>query len=341
MVRGVESRTKGNVSIKIFFTGGSGGATIEAVKSLKAQGGIYEVVTADAIATSAGFSFADRSYVVPFGNDERFIDAIREIVNRERPEFIIPLVDEEIPKVHAFVRAEAPWLRVVTPSPEFCDCVLDKWTMAQALQEHGLSVARTWLASDPRAATYPAIIKPRHGRGSRGLAFLADARELEGYLRDAPLPADRYIVQERLFGPEYTTSVVVALDGTLLTVVPKEAIDKRGITFAGVTRAVPEIDELCRGIAQRLDARGPFNVQLVLGADRVPRVFEINPRYSTTMALTLASGVNEVDAVLRHARGEHPGSLAFQPDLMMLRYHAQYYVKESDWHPIDLRKPSR
>jgi predicted ATP-grasp superfamily ATP-dependent carboligase len=66
-------------------------------------------------------------------------------------------------------------------------------------------------------------------------------------------------------------------------------------------------------------------------------VIEINPRYSTTMALTLASGVNEVDAVLRHARGEDPGPLTFEPDLMMLRYTAQVYVKEHDWAPIDLR----
>jgi hypothetical protein len=55
------------------------------------------------------------------------------------------------------------------------------------------------------------------------------------------------------------------------------------------------------------------------------------------MALTLAAGVNEVDAVLRHARGEEPGQLTFEPDLMMLRYTAQIYVKEQDWAPVDLR----
>ncbi len=125
--------------IKVFFTGGSGGATIEAVKALKALD--YEVVTADAIPNSAGFSFADRSYVVPFGVDEQFVPVLREIIRREQPDYLVPLVDEEIPKVHAFVRAEAPAIKVITPAPEFCDLVLDKWTMAQALAERGLSVA--------------------------------------------------------------------------------------------------------------------------------------------------------------------------------------------------------
>ncbi len=322
--------------IKIFFTGGGGAGTIEAVRALKATGR-YEVVTADATPSSAGFSFADRSYVVPFGADAKFVDALREIVRREKPDFIVPLVDEEIPKVHAFVRDEAPDLRVVAPTLAFCELVLDKWTMAQALAARKLSVARTWLASDAGAATYPAIVKPRAGRGSRGLAFLDGPGDLGKYLAAASHPPERYVVQERLRGPEFTTSVVVALDGTLLAVVPKEAVDKRGITQVGVTRAVPEIDELCKAIARELEPRGPFNVQLILGADRVPRVIEINPRYSTTMALTLAAGVNEVDAVLRHARGEDPGQLTFEPDLMMLRYTAQVYVKESEWRPIDLR----
>src|SRR5512135_1309378 len=149
---------------KIFFTGGGGAGTIEAVKALKALG--YEVITADATPSSAGFSFADRAYVVPFGSDDRFVDALREIVRRERPDVIVPLVDEEIPKVHAFVRDEAPGLRVIAPRPEFCDLVLDKWTMAQALATHGLSVATKHLASDAGRATYPAIVKPRQGRGS-------------------------------------------------------------------------------------------------------------------------------------------------------------------------------
>jgi carbamoyl-phosphate synthase large subunit len=323
--------------IRILFTGGSGAQTIEAVKALKALGG-YEIVTADALRNSAGFSFADRSYVVPWGIDAEFVPVLREIVRREQPQYIIPLVDEEIPKVHGFVRDEAPAIRVVTPRPEFCDLVLDKWTMARALVDHRLPVADSWLASDAGAARYPAIIKPRQGRGSRGLGFLAGAADLAKYLAAAALPADRYLVQERLTGPEFTTSAIVGLDNTFLASVPKEAVEKRGITQVGVTRSVPEIDQLCRDITRELRPHGPYNVQLILGADRVPRVFEINPRYSTTLALTIASGINEVDAVIRHDRGLDPGPLRFEPDLMMLRYTSQIYVKERDWQPIDVRQ---
>ena len=326
------------MTIKVLITGGGGPGTVETLRSLKARGD-YEIITADAMVASAGVMFASRSYTVPFGADSRFEAALREILQRERPDFIIPLVDEEIPKVHHLVRTEWPNLRVLTPTLEFCELVLDKWTMAKTMSQHGLAVAASWVASDAGAATYPAIVKPRTGRGSRGLAFLDGPADLERYLAASGQPAERFLVQERLHGREFTTSVVVALDGTMLAVVPKEAVEKRGITLIGVTRTMPAIDTLCRAIVATMKPAGPFNVQLILDATGAPRVIEINPRYSTTTALTIAAGLNEVDAVLRHARGMDPGRLTFEPDLMMIRYTDQVYLKEADWHPIDLRVP--
>jgi len=47
------------MTIKVFFTGGGGAGTIEAIRALKARGG-YEIATADASLNSGGFAFADR-----------------------------------------------------------------------------------------------------------------------------------------------------------------------------------------------------------------------------------------------------------------------------------------
>jgi carbamoyl-phosphate synthase large subunit len=240
--------------------------------------------------------------------------------------------------VHRLVAEKFPGMRVVAPRLEFCELAMDKLRMAHALEAANLATPRTWLASEAGSCTYPVIVKPRAGRGSRGFAVLDGPSDLDRYLAQAASPADAFIVQERLDGTEFTTSVVVGLGGPLLIVVPKEVAVKKGITQVGITREVPAIDALCRGIQERLRADGPFNVQLFLGADGVPRVIEVNPRYSTTVALTLAAGVNEVEVVIRRARGEEVGPLAFVPDLMMVRYSAQHYVRESEWRPIDLRK---
>ena len=102
-----------------------------------------------------------------------------------------------------------------------------------------------------------------------------------------------------------------------------------------MTRRVPAIDDLVRNIQDRLHADGPFNVQLMLGPSGVPKVFEVNPRYSTTVALTLGAGLDEVDVVLRHALGEPVGSLEWRADVMMVRYTAQAFMNEADFRPID------
>lgn len=322
---------------RLLFTGAGGAGTIEVLRALRAKDR-YTLIGCDATPTSVGFTLVDRAYVIPFGASPDFEPALRRVLERERPDFVIPLVDEEIPIVHRVIAADYPAARVVAPVPEFCDDTLDKWRMFERMQAAGLPVAKTWLASAAEGATYPAIVKPRTGRGSRGLAFLDGPADLRAYLAAASQPADRFLVQERLVGRELTTSVVVTLDGRCLAVVPKEAADKRGITQVGITRHLPVVEELGRAIQEKMRADGPFNVQLVLCEDGVPRVFEINPRYSTTVALTLAAGIDEVEVVIRAALGETIEPLTFEPDLMMLRYNAQVYVKERDWHPIDARK---
>ena len=88
-------------------------------------------------------------------------------------------------------------------------------------------------------------------------------------------------------------------------------------------------------------ADGPFNVQLMLTPSGVPRVFEINPRYSTTVALTLGAGLDEVDLVMRHALGDRVDVPAWRPDTMMVRYTAQAFVHESEFRPTDLSTGDR
>lgn len=315
----------------LLITGGGGAGTIAVIQSLKALG--YEVYAADATAHSAGLSIADRGFVVPFAVDPAFLDAMREVLRATDPDYLVPTVDEEIVLLHDLVSREFPRTRVLAPRPAFCRQMLDKYRMYEALTAAGLRVARSWLANDASSCTYPAIVKPRVGRGSRGLAYLDSAADLEDYLRGASSGADHYVVQERGFGAEYTTSVVVALDNTLLSIVPKEVVSKKGITQVGVTRKSTSIDVLCRGIATKLEPYGPFNVQLMLDKDDSPLVFEINPRYSTTVALTLEAGVNEVDEVVRRFLGLPAGQLDFEPDLMMIRYPTQLYVRERDWRP--------
>lgn len=318
------------MSTRVLVTAAGGAGSIEIIKALCAKG--YAVLATDCSTYAAGFVFADRGFVVPPASEAAFRGAITNILRDTRPEFIVPLVDEEIPIFHA-MRGEdgVPPFRVVAPAEPFCALALDKWLTFQHLRQAEIPTPGTFLAGNTWGARWPAVLKPRDGRGGRGVAYLASERELHTHLALEGGDPDRFIVQEQVRGPEFTVSAVVGLGGRIFAVVPKEVVSKKGITLVGITRRSPAIDVLCRDIQDKLHADGPFNVQLIVDAVSGPQVIEINPRYSTTVALTIAAGVDEVDVVIRDARGEMIGPVAYEPDLIMSRHYAQVYVQEHDW----------
>ena len=305
---------------------------IRIIQTLR-QVGCYQIVTCDALPYSYWLKIADAGYVVPEGNSPEFQKALEIILDRERPHYIVPIIDTEIAAFHQLAgRFET---RVVAPVPAFCQMAFDKWLTYQGLSAAGIPMPETFLATvDAQQVPYPAVIKPRSATGSRGVAYLNHPRDLEAYLAEATRPADAYIVQRRLRGKEYSVSAVVALGGPLLAVVPKESIIKKGMSIVAVTRRCPEVEVLCQRIHDQLRPDGPFNLQLFLDDEGRPYVLEINPRFSGSIPLTIAAGVHELDLIIRHAEGDSLGQIDFTPDLLMIRYHTDEYQPEAHWKSL-------
>ena len=308
------------------MTGGGGAGTIAATKILK-KSGKYRVILCDMDKWAAGLKFADKAYILPAGDDERFIDVVKNIILKEHVDVFVPLVDEEILKSYE-LKKEFPDLNILLPEYDFSQMVLDKWWLIKNLKKFGMPCPKTYLASEPcEDLEYPIIMKPRIGRGSRNVMEIKSKEQVSAYKLLANLSEDRILVQEKIKGKEFTISVVANKNGDVLAVVPKEVICKRGVTITAVTRQNSTIQNLCIEIQEKLKANGPFNVQLILRNDNVPVVFEINPRYSTTIALTMAAGVNEIDILIenQHYSGE---LLLFEENLLMARFYDQLYFKQ-------------
>lgn len=284
----------------ILLTGAGGAALPSLIDGLRAKG--YRVVAVDADPNAAGLYLADRGYRVPFAADPAFPDALRAICHAERVAALVPLVDEELLPVARL--AEEEGIALIAPQKTFTALCLDKYALMQRLAGAGVPVPQTRLLRDGwDGMSFPLILKPRTGRGSRGVRVVATPDELETYLATVRPGADTTLIQHCMEGTEYTVSVVVWRDGIVRAVVPKEIIDKRGITRLAVTRKNDAIDRLCRNIQERLRADGPFNVQLRLDANGTPLPFEINPRFSTTVTLTQAAGVDELGSLVDMALG--------------------------------------
>lgn len=322
--------------LSVLVTGAGGAGGVGAIRTLK-ETTSYEVVGVDMNADAAGLYLADSARQVAPATDEDWSRSITAVLEEFDVDVVIPTVDEELPLLPE-LPDDVP---IVAPRQEVIETALDKYATYRHLDEAGHSVPQTWAAtavSSVPTSAYPILIKPRTGRGSRGVRRVDSPGDVETAIAEANYEPEELLLQEFIEGTEYTTSVVVTKDDRILGIVPKEAMEKDGSTVKGVTRRNEAVTNECRRIAETLSPRGPINVQQIVDKEGTPYTIEINPRFSSTSCLTAAAGVNEFDLLIRDALGEDVSPPAdYKDGLYILRYGGHVFV---DQDKLATRPPS-
>ena len=141
----------------------------------------------------------------------------------------------------------------------------------------------------------PCIVKPRVGRGSRGVTLCRSADMARSMVAFA---SSESVVQEYLEGQEYTVTCVADQQMNLRAVVPVKVGLKRGVTLRAETDHDEAVTALCVAIHKADPFSGIVNVQCIKAADGTVKPFEINPRISTTTCLAMAAGVDVLGLAL-------------------------------------------
>ena len=311
----------------VFLTGAGGAAVPGLIRILKNKG--YRVLAGDMDPYAVGLYTADKAFQLPQGGSLEFSEKLAELCQREKVEVLIPLVDEELP---ASAALENKSLAVLLPDKKFIELCLDKYKLMHAFEKSGIPSPKTKLASEGcNDLKFPILAKPRVGRGSRGVEVFQSIEQFTSYCRTLESPG-KILIQEYINGPEFTVSVCVWRDGKVQAVIPKEIIKKQGVTQLAVTRKNGAIEEVCNKIQEQLRANGPFNVQLRMNEQGVPVVFEINPRFSTSVSLTIASGFDELNYLVDRALGASPRqSITWKEGVVLLRQTLDEFIEEDQF----------
>ncbi|WP_249872153.1 ATP-grasp domain-containing protein [Oceanobacillus saliphilus] len=312
----------------VFLTGAGGTAIPILIKRLKQKG--FKVLAGDMDDFAVGLYLADKGFILPKGQSPEFLPTIKRICKDESVDAVIPLVDEELLSAIELEKENIP---VLLPQKSFINLCLDKSMLMKKLAEHHISVPKTKLASEGcRDLIFPIIAKPRVGRGSRGVKFLASEEEFNSYVNRINQPSS-IILQEYIDGKEFTVSVIVWRDGSVQGVVPKEIIQKQGVTKIAVSRRNRKIEDICLDIQEKLIADGPFNVQLRLNENGEPFIFEINPRFSTSISLTMACGIDELNIILNQAlTGKvKTNPIEWKEGIVLLRQTLDEFITEEEF----------
>lgn len=258
----------------------------------------YRLVGVDMHERHGGTLFVDAFHKVPVATDKDYLPAIKSVVEKESVGIILPVSEPEL-AVLAQVQHQFDGIAWLTCGKVVVATGLDKLATARCLESLGLPVPWTYPVVAGFPSEYPCILKNRAGSGSRSVFTVLDREDAEYLVKRYPDAIYQELLQpaER----EVTCAVFRARDGRVTTL---QLLRKLVGGFTGWAQVINDGDtaDMCKVIAEGLDLRGSMNVQLRL-TDNGPRVFEINPRFSSTTLMRHRLGFSDAAWALDDLEG--------------------------------------
>lgn len=287
---------------RILVTGAGGIGGVNFVRALRSVEKFY-IVGTDHFPFHIKFNDLDKEYISPRHDDPRFIELIREIVEREKIEFIHPQPEVEA-EVIARYKGQLK-AKTFLPRAELFDVCRDKYKTAKKLEPLGLA-PRTILYSQADLQTVfeemggRIWVRARRGAGGRLSLLCENERQLrlwvQLWIEKGKAREEDFIIQEYLPGRDYAWDSLW-FNGELVTSYARERLEyifphlsPSGITGTPTVSRIVHNDEINRVAVEAvktIDSKphGFICLDLKEGGDGRIYVTEINLKAHTTLAL--------------------------------------------------------
>ena len=292
-----------------------------------------EIHGADANRLAPALSFVDKQHLVPTVASGRYGGAILGLAAKHQIDFVIPLIDTELPTIAASrERLEAAGCKAIIASSKVVETCRDKLATFRALRAAGIDTPMTWpwiAMMEQKRHQFPYFLKPRAGSAGAGNFVVNSADELRVFGQRIKDP----IVQEFAPGVEHTLDVYCGFDGVPKCVVARKRIEVRtGEVSKAVTSKQPEVLAIGRRVAEMLgECRGVITVQCMVADDGRIRVIEINPRFGGGVPLAIRAGADFPRWLMEEHLGRKPriSSTGFKADMAMLRFDESVFIEHA------------
>jgi len=263
----------------IIVTGCGGDIGISIGRILKTSNVSNRVIGCDINEEHGGSVFFDVFEIVEKADSKSYIENMLNVCKKYSVDLIIPTSEPELRLfLNEDIVGSLDGIPVLIVNEKALTIGFDKALTSALLKSSGLSYPWTILVREGRPKTFPCIIKGRYGAGGKEI-MIVEEEVVEYY--SAKRPDDLW--QEYLSpdDQEYTCGLYRSKAGEVRTIILKRRLDG-SLTVYGEVRKNMEIEVMLNRLAELLDLRGSINPQLRL-TERGPVIFEINPRFSSTV----------------------------------------------------------
>jgi carbamoyl-phosphate synthase large subunit len=268
---------------------GAGGPSTEAI--LKLWSPKHELFFSDAkIDSITPQVSSDKRFFVPYATDEQFLQSIINLTKKLKIDILI----SQLPILAGNKKLFNPTLLLI-PDENFINLFLNKLQSGIKMNENKILEPGTKVLNNKsKFEGLPVIFKPCFGRGSRSIFHAETQEEFEALKNYLLTQEELFITQQKIHGEEYSVQVLANSRGILKGITPILIKGKRGSTTSGVVSNNSEVIKACLNFHEVFKTSGTYNIQLMLNKDQA-YIFEVNPRVSTTMCVSLFGGSDPVD----------------------------------------------
>ena len=298
----------------------------------------YKIITTDISPQAAGLYRSDSGILIPPASSSDYINFIIKTCLENKIKALFIGSDEELfPLTLAKNEIESKTGAVVITNPsKVANIAGDKWETFLFLQQNGFPCPDSSL---PKGSDmfiekhgFPIVVKPREGHGSLHFYVIRKKNELENAINAIRNAGWKPILQEYLNGEdtEFTSGVTRGKNGKVMSSISMRKFLKNGQTYKAFIDDFTDVRRSSEQIAEKIDAKGPINIQAKM-VEGIPKVFEINGRFSATCPLRAVAGINEPDILFRNEIFGEEIEIEKYQRLVCFRYWNEVYIPYSTY----------
>lgn len=275
----------------ILITGCGGDIGQSIAKILKGHNLINTVIGTDINSITPVKFMVDKFFVVSPCSSADYLNDLHNLVIENEIDLILPCSEVEL----RFFNRENIYGHLfdkplIMANKTSMDVGFDKFLTCQFLKDNGMPYPETDILAKVDSPVFPLLIKSRNGSGSKSLFILSDQTDFEYYQKKFP----EFIAQE-LVGKdneEFTCGLFRSKSGEIRHITYRRKLIG-GFSGYGKLEEDENIDRVLKLVAKKLELSGSINVQLRFSKNG-PCIFEINPRFSSTVLFRHMMGFKDV-----------------------------------------------